>query len=94
MPDEILNAWRDAGTRSAAVREEWEGRLAASSASKAEFERRIAGDLPAGFGAAMAAHKKKLAEDKPKVATRKASRDGARSRSTACCRRRSAARPT
>ena len=37
----------------------------------AEFERRIAGKLPADFDDAIAAYKQKLAADKPKVATRK-----------------------
>jgi transketolase len=72
IPAETLAKWRAAGTRSQNMRGEWQARLAAS-ANKAEFERRIAGTLPAGFAAAMDAHKKKLAEDKPKVATRKSS---------------------
>jgi transketolase len=74
VPDEVLNPWREAGKRSVAARKEWEGRLAASS-HKAEFERRFAGDLPKSFGAAIADHKKKLAEAKASVATRKASED-------------------
>ena len=31
IPDEVLKPWREAGSRGAAVRKEWEGRLAASS---------------------------------------------------------------
>jgi transketolase len=72
IPADILNAWRAAGSRSANVRGDWEARLAAS-AHKDEFTRRMSGKLPAGFEAAMADYKKKLAEDKPKVATRKSS---------------------
>ncbi|KKB06788.1 transketolase [Devosia geojensis] len=72
IPTETLAKWRAAGTRSQNLRGEWQARLAASS-KKAEFERRMAGTLPEGFAAAMDAHKKKLAEDKPKVATRKSS---------------------
>ena len=72
IPAHILEAWRAAGKRSQNLRGEWEARLAASD-RKDEFTRRIAGELPAGFAAAMAEYKRKLAEDKPKVASRKAS---------------------
>ncbi|MEO5806120.1 transketolase [Devosia sp.] len=72
IPSGILDTWRAAGTRSQNVRGEWQSRLAANS-SKSEFERRTAGTLPAGFADAMVAYKKKLSEDKPKVASRKAS---------------------
>ena len=72
IPAETLEAWRAAGTRSQNVRGEWQSRLAAS-ANKAEFDRRMSGVLPSDFKAAMAAHIKKLTEDKPKVASRKAS---------------------
>jgi transketolase len=72
IPAHILDTWRAAGTRSQNLRGEWQGRLAASP-HKAEFERRMAGKLPEGFDAAMAAYKEKLVADKPKVATRKSS---------------------
>ena len=72
VPAEILNTWRAAGTRSQNIRGEWQARLAANE-NKAEFERRMAGILPSGFADAMAAHIKKLTQDKPKVASRKAS---------------------
>ncbi|QMV00755.1 transketolase [Devosia sp. D6-9] len=74
VPAEIINAWRAAGTRSQNIRGEWEARLAKSD-KRAEFERRMAGDLPAAFAEAADAFKKKLAEDKPKVASRKASQN-------------------
>jgi transketolase len=74
IPTETLNAWRAAGTRSANLRGAWESRLAAAKPElRAEFERRLEGDLPAGFGEAIDAFKRKLVADKPKVATRKAS---------------------
>ena len=38
-----------------------------------EFERRLRGDLPASFGEAVIAYKRKLAEDRSPIATRKAS---------------------
>ena len=72
VPTAILDAWRAAATRSQNVRGEWQSRLAAN-ANKAEFERRMAGTLPADFAAKMDAYKKQLSADKPKVASRKAS---------------------
>ena len=73
IPDDILSAWREAGTRGAAPRADWEKRFAASGDRRAEFERRMAGKLPANFNDTIAAYKQKLAADKPKVATRKSS---------------------
>ncbi len=74
IPAETLDAWRSAGTRSANAFGAWQGRLASMDAGKkAEFERRLSGDLPAGLAAALDAYKQKLAADKPKVATRKSS---------------------
>lgn len=72
VPAHILESWRAAGTRSQNLRGEWEARLA-KSAHKAEFERRMSGKLPSDFAKAMAEYKQKLAADKPKVASRKAS---------------------
>ncbi|MGK2228289.1 MAG: transketolase [Devosia sp.] len=72
VPAETLEAWRAAGRRSQNIRGEWTSRLGAS-ANKAEFERRMAGELPAGFANAMNDYKKQLSADKPKVASRKAS---------------------
>ena len=74
IPSDVLDAWRAAGTRSVATVNAWEDRLATAPA-KAEFTRRFAGELPAGFDAAISDYKKKLAETKPTVATRKASED-------------------
>ena len=74
IPADILDAWRAAGTRSANARGDWEGRLAAAEPGlRAEFERRIKGELPAGWADAIATYKAKLIADKPKVATRKSS---------------------
>jgi len=72
VPAETLEAWRAAGRRSQNVRGEWLSRLGAS-AHKAEFERRMAGQLPTGFADAMNDYKQQLSADKPKVASRKAS---------------------
>ena len=72
VPDDILNAWREAGARGRAEREAWEQRLAASP-KREEFERDLSSKVWPETLAALNEHKKKLAEEKPKVATRKAS---------------------
>ncbi|ANL48277.1 transketolase [Rhizobium phaseoli] len=74
VPSDVLEAWRAAGTRSDNIVKAWEETLSKSPA-RAEFSRRMAGELPAGFDAAITDYKKKLAETKPTVATRKASED-------------------
>lgn len=74
IPQESLKAWRAAGRRSEEARKAWEARVAALAPDvRADFERRLSGELPEGFAAAAAAYKAKLVADKPKVATRKAS---------------------
>jgi len=74
VPSDVLDAWRLAGLRSVKDRKAWEARLAgAPSETRVSFERRMAGDLPGNFDAAIVKYKKKLTEDKPKVATRKSS---------------------
>ncbi len=74
IPADVRDAWRIAGLRSSPARKEWEKRLAAADANlRGEFERRMRGNLPPGFDAAINAYKKTLAAEAPKVATRKAS---------------------
>ncbi|MIL09458.1 transketolase, partial [Salmonella enterica subsp. enterica] len=74
VPSEVLDAWRLAGLNAAKPRKEWEDRLAATGAEKrADFERRISGELPGGFDDVITAYKAKLSADKPNVATRKSS---------------------
>jgi transketolase len=74
VPSDILDGWRQAGQRGAGKRDDWEKRLAAADGSvRDEFERRMRGELPASLDPAIADHKRKLAADKPKVATRKSS---------------------
>ncbi|MCO5070334.1 MAG: transketolase [Rhizobiaceae bacterium] len=74
IPSDILDAWRLAGLNSSKKRTEWEKRLASADADlRTEFLRRMNGELPGGFDAAIADYKKKLVADKPKVATRKSS---------------------
>lgn len=74
VPQHVLAAWRDAGCRSVAEREAWEARFAALPAERQEqFRRTSAGKLGAGWQAPLNAFKRKLATDRPKWATRKAS---------------------
>ena len=71
IPADIKTAWEVFGKRSAGAKADWQARLAASS-DKAEFERRMAGDLPTGDHGIKAYIDGLFAEPK-KVATRKAS---------------------
>jgi transketolase len=74
IPDEILAAWRKAGRKGKRAHKAWKAKLAALPADKkSEFERRMRGALPAGLAGAVETAKRKLAEDRAEVATRKAS---------------------
>ncbi|WP_174802651.1 transketolase [Martelella limonii] len=76
VPEDVLDAWRVAGLRSTKTRVEWEEKLDDAKADvKAEFNRRFAGDLPGGFDRAIQKYKKELAEEKPKLASRKSSQN-------------------
>ena len=70
IPAPILDAWRQAGQRSAHQHAQWSERLAASS-QRVEFERRMEGRL--SDLAPLAAHIDALIANPQKVATRKAS---------------------
>ena len=74
IPANVLNAWREAGSRGAAERAAWQSRLAALPA-RAEFERTNAGKLPEAWKQAVSDFKKKASADQPKWATRKASQE-------------------
>src|SRR5690606_14664808 len=74
VPTDILDDWRLAGLRSAKERSAWEQRLAAADAElRAEFERRMRGDLPEAFATTVSDYKRKLAANPPAIATRNAS---------------------
>jgi transketolase len=74
IPSDIRDAWRIAGLRGVKGRKAWEKALAKRNAdTRAEFERRMRGDLPAGLSEAIVAHKKQLVEEPKPMATRKAS---------------------
>ena len=73
VPDEILAAWRAVGARGAPLRTNWLRALETlAPARRAEFERRLRGDLPEGLDALIEAYKRKLAAEAPDIATRKA----------------------
>jgi transketolase len=69
IPADIAKAWKAVGAKGKADREAWEKRLAASP-HKAEFNRVMAGDVPANLDATIAAYKKELAKNPPELATR------------------------
>jgi transketolase len=75
IPPAILERWRTAGQRGRPARRAWQERLAALDATKrTEFERRIAGAVPAEkLAAAVNAVKRKLADAPKEIATRSAS---------------------
>jgi transketolase len=75
VPTDVLTAWRAAGQRSKNARKDWDKRLAAFPADKrAEFERRIRGELPAAqLAAAVRKVKETLAAQPKEIATRAAS---------------------
>ena len=76
IPSDVLDAWRVAGLKSCKPRKSWEERHQALDAeTRAEFDRRLAGDLPTGFEQAINEFKKQLSADKPGWATRKASEE-------------------
>ncbi len=70
IPADIAAAWREAGQRATGDHRAWSERLAGSD-RRAEFERRMAGDLPEDFS--LADHIAGLIETPQKIATRKAS---------------------
>jgi transketolase len=74
VPDDVLNAWRAAGSRGAVARQEWEGVFGELGPRKrAEFERRLRHERPAALSKALRAHKKALLEAPQNIATRKSS---------------------
>jgi transketolase len=74
IPADVAARWRQAGARGAEASHAWDRRLeAAPAAIRAEFERRMAGELPPAVAAALAGVKAKFAAEAPKTATRQAS---------------------
>jgi len=74
IPAAIREQWRAAGERGRPARLSWQQRLAAlDPAKRAEFERRMRGELAEGFAAAVGEVKQKLAAAPKEIATRSAS---------------------
>ncbi|WP_417516336.1 transketolase [Minwuia sp.] len=74
IPDDVLDAWRLVGARGASKAAAWDVRLAEMDQDRHEsFKRASAGRLPEGWQKGLEAHIAKLLQDKPAVATRKAS---------------------
>ena len=76
IPEPIFTAWRKAGARGKSARRKWVKRHAAMpEADRAEFDRRMAGDIPASVDDAIKAFKAKMAAEKPSWASRKSSQE-------------------
>jgi transketolase len=75
IPADVLALWRNAGKAGKAAHQSWNDRFAAmASARRAEFERRLRGELPTeALAAAVRAAKEKLAATPKETATRAAS---------------------
>jgi transketolase len=74
VPDDVLKAWREAGSRGATARKAWETQYAElGNRKRAEFERRLRHERPASLAKALRAHKKALLETPQNIATRKSS---------------------
>jgi transketolase len=69
VPNGILAAWRDIGKRGRSDYQAWKSRHD-GHADRIEFDRRIGGNLPAGFDEAIAAVKQAASSQSPKLATR------------------------
>jgi len=72
IPENILNAWHEAGKRNSELRKDWENRLA-TSRHKNEFMRVMSGALPETIDETVRRLKEKIAAEKPKAATRQSS---------------------
>jgi transketolase len=72
LPEPVLAGWRKSGRRGAPLRDAWRQRLA-NSPQGAEFERFLEGDVAGEIAGPLKAFRERLAQEKPKVATRKSS---------------------
>jgi len=76
IPDAILDAWRAIGRQGVGERESWQARHdVLDEPTRERFDRLMAGDLPGGWENVLLDLKRKLADDKPKLATRQASKN-------------------
>ncbi len=72
VPEDLLAEWRQIGARGKAAAKAWQERKNASAKNN-DFDAAMKGDVPAAVIAALQAVKKKASDEKPSVATRKAS---------------------
>jgi transketolase len=72
VPQEILAGWRAIGQRGKSEYQAWKKRHDGHG-DRIEFDRRTAGDLPAGLAAAVATVKQTASEEAAKLATRQSS---------------------
>ncbi len=74
VPDDVLKAWREAGSRGVPARKEWEARMSTlSNRKRDEFDRRLRHERPAALAKALKAFKKSLLETPQNIASRKSS---------------------
>lgn len=74
IPEAIQNAWREIGGRQAEAKQAWQARLDTSPV-KEEFLAALDGKAARDLDGVLSAYKAKLADEKPKWATRKASQE-------------------
>ncbi|NKB21322.1 MAG: transketolase [Alphaproteobacteria bacterium] len=71
VPNDIVDAWREAGAKGVGDRQAWEARLAAlDGAVRDEFNRTMSGALPTGWKGAIQEIKAEFVADAPGQATR------------------------
>ncbi len=76
IPDALLSAWRQAGSRGAAAAAAWDERLAATPEAQREaFEQRLSGKLPEGWRRPIKALIQEAMEERPTLASRAASQE-------------------
>jgi transketolase len=76
IPDHILKAWREVGSRGALLSAAWERRLAQKDTTiREEFSRRLEGRLPAKLDDVLLGYRRELAKSPQALATRNASQN-------------------
>jgi transketolase len=74
VPESVIASWREAGRRGIGERRAWEGRLEAAEESVRDvFLRALSGELPPITDKALTEFKRQLTDERPAMATRKAS---------------------
>ncbi|MBK1841341.1 transketolase [Azospirillum sp. YIM B02556] len=74
VPDDVLSAWRAAGTRSAGAYDDWSGRRATlTEAAGKAFDEAFGRGVPSALADTIVAFKEKVSAEKPSWATRVAS---------------------